>query len=72
MFAQRAHLSVTAPKIRLLRRLSAAIALHRQRQDMLKLDDHMLRDIGLTPAMVHAEAARPFWDAPDSWMQQRP
>jgi uncharacterized protein YjiS (DUF1127 family) len=35
----------------------------RDRRDLLRLDDHMLRDIGLDPSRVDEIAARPFWRA---------
>lgn len=72
MFTLPRHLILATPKRHPLRRLFAALALHRQRQHLLALDDHMLRDIGLTAAMARTEAARPLWDAPHGWVQQRP
>jgi uncharacterized protein YjiS (DUF1127 family) len=33
----------------------------RQRRHLAGLDDHMLRDIGLTRADVAAETRKPFW-----------
>jgi uncharacterized protein YjiS (DUF1127 family) len=33
----------------------------RQRLALATLDDHMLRDIGISTADVHAEVTRPFW-----------
>jgi uncharacterized protein YjiS (DUF1127 family) len=33
----------------------------RQRHELQSLNDHMLRDIGLTRADVMAEATKPFW-----------
>lgn len=33
----------------------------RSRLDLLALDDHLLKDIGLTRAQVHVEASKPFW-----------
>ena len=33
----------------------------RQRQALARLDDRMLRDIGLTAADVEAEMTKPFW-----------
>jgi uncharacterized protein YjiS (DUF1127 family) len=33
----------------------------RQRQALARLDDRMLRDIGLTISDVEAELAKPFW-----------
>ena len=34
----------------------------RERRALLELDDHMLRDIGITRADAEQEAGRPFWD----------
>ncbi len=33
----------------------------RQRRHLAGLDDHMLRDIGLTRGDVMAESSKPFW-----------
>ena len=33
----------------------------RQRLALATLDDHMLRDIGISSADVHAEVTLPFW-----------
>lgn len=33
----------------------------RQRRQLMRLDDHLLRDIGLTRADVAAEWEKPFW-----------
>ncbi len=33
----------------------------RSRRDLLALDDHLLKDIGLTRSQVDAEAHKPFW-----------
>jgi uncharacterized protein YjiS (DUF1127 family) len=35
----------------------------RDRRDLLRLNDHMLRDIGLDRSRVDEMAARPFWRA---------
>ena len=32
-----------------------------QRQDLWRLGDHELKDIGLSRADIEAEAAKPFW-----------
>lgn len=34
---------------------------HRARANLARLDDHMLRDIGLTPADAQYESSKPFW-----------
>ena len=33
----------------------------RQRQDLRELDDHQLRDIGITRKQAKHEASKPFW-----------
>jgi uncharacterized protein YjiS (DUF1127 family) len=33
----------------------------RQRHALAALDDHLLRDIGLTRSAIRAEASKPFW-----------
>jgi uncharacterized protein YjiS (DUF1127 family) len=48
-------------------RLLAAAALQRSRQGLRRLDDHLLKDIGLTRAEAAAEADRSVWDAPLHW-----
>lgn len=32
-----------------------------QRQHLADLDDHILRDIGISPGAVERECAKPFW-----------
>ena len=52
-----------------LSRLLVAVALvladwdarRRSRNALTRLDDHMLRDIGLSPDHVQDECAKPFW-----------
>ena len=53
--------------LRLLDRYLAAQALHRQHQALLRLDDTMLRDIGISRSMAEAITAKPVWDAPTHW-----
>lgn len=46
--------------------VDALITWQQRRSDRLRLqsmDDHMLRDIGLSRADVEAEATKPFWRA---------
>lgn len=52
---------------RLLRRIGGLMALHRSRRALARLDERMLRDIGLTRAEAEAELARPVWNAPLHW-----
>ena len=55
------------PALSPIRRLRQWSSLSRQRAALATLDDAALRDLGLTRAEARAEAARPFWDAPDHW-----
>jgi uncharacterized protein YjiS (DUF1127 family) len=43
--------------------LETWIERHRQRRALYGLDDHMLKDIGLSSADVWREAHKPFWRA---------
>lgn len=46
---------------RLTRAVSEALNRRRERQLLSRLDDHLLRDIGLAPDDARSEAAKPFW-----------
>ena len=48
-------------------RLIYISALARSRRSLSRLDDHLLRDIGLTRSQALAEAERGIWDAPSHW-----
>ena len=52
---------------RLLDRYNAAQALHRQHQALLRLDDSLLRDIGITRSKAVDLASGPVWNAPNHW-----
>ena len=47
---------------RVVSRLLDWHGLARQRRALAALDDHMLKDIGLSRADARQEADRPFWD----------
>lgn len=49
---------------RLTTLMRAALAAHRQRQALSRLDDRTLADIGLTRDQAQAETSRPLWDIP--------
>lgn len=51
----------------LLSRLRHALAVSRSRRALARLDDHLLRDLGLTRHAAEAEARRKGWDAPPHW-----
>jgi uncharacterized protein YjiS (DUF1127 family) len=52
---------------RILRFASLGLAVRHHRRALLKLEPHLLRDIGLTEAEARREAQRPFWDVPAHW-----
>ncbi len=58
-----------AGRIRPLRRLLGAIALRRSRHQLIELDEHLLRDIGISRAEAYREAERPAWNAPHHWLR---
>jgi uncharacterized protein YjiS (DUF1127 family) len=55
------RLSFTGVLVRLAETLADARERRRQRVALARLDDRMLRDIGLTAADVEGEASKPFW-----------
>jgi uncharacterized protein YjiS (DUF1127 family) len=64
------HLVLPLAALRLSRLrslISDRIALARSRRGLRRLDDHLLRDIGLTRQEAEAEASRAAWDAPSHW-----
>ena len=56
-----------ASPVRGLSRLIDVLALRRSRQSLAALDDHMLRDIGLSREQAQAEADRAAWDVAPTW-----
>ncbi|MGY6548737.1 MAG: DUF1127 domain-containing protein [Roseinatronobacter sp.] len=50
-------------------RLMKVLGLARSRRRLAALEDHLLRDIGLTREEAAREAARRLWDAPGHWLQ---
>lgn len=51
----------------LLSRIDAAFRLWGEREQLDRLEPHMLRDLGVTKDDVRRERARPVWDAPGWW-----
>ncbi|MCI2400518.1 DUF1127 domain-containing protein [Aliiroseovarius subalbicans] len=47
--------------------LADAIAVRRQRNKLVRLDDAALRDIGLSYRDARREARKPIWDVPSYW-----
>ncbi|MEM8554452.1 MAG: DUF1127 domain-containing protein [Pseudomonadota bacterium] len=72
MFAAQkvAHRAHTRRPLGLGQILMRWIALAHQRQSLSKLDDRMLKDIGVTRAEADREAKRPAWDAPIGWQDR--
>ena len=58
---------VARPRVSVLSTFARLHDVWRQRQALKSLDADALRDIGLDRAEASAEAARPFWDAPETW-----
>ncbi|PRY74688.1 uncharacterized protein YjiS (DUF1127 family) [Marivita geojedonensis] len=58
-----------APRHRssVINRLNSAMALHRSRARLARLEPHLLDDIGLDAERAAEEASRPIWDAPSCW-----
>jgi uncharacterized protein YjiS (DUF1127 family) len=52
-----------------LGRLVGLVAFSRSRHRLCELEDHMLRDIGLTREQARQEAARSAWNAPAHWLR---
>jgi uncharacterized protein YjiS (DUF1127 family) len=46
--------------------LRTALAVRRERARLARLDDAALADLGLSRAVVAAEACRPFWALPQA------
>lgn len=44
-------------------RLAEWLERSRTRRSLSRLDDHLLKDIGLTPGDVRRETSKPFWRA---------
>ncbi len=67
------HLSLTLPRpfhsFHPMRRIATAMALRKERRALLALDQHLLRDVGLTRFDAVSEAERMRWDAPKYWLR---
>lgn len=50
-------------RLRLRDLLTVAWQRWRSRRALAELDDHLLRDCGITPAQVDREIDKPFWTA---------
>ncbi len=45
------------------------LAVRGQRRELMRMDDHILHDIGITRREAKSEASRPAWDVPHFWMR---
>jgi uncharacterized protein YjiS (DUF1127 family) len=52
-----------------LDRLVSLMSLGRSRRRLGELDEHLLRDIGLTSTEARREAEKPVWNAPEHWLR---
>jgi uncharacterized protein YjiS (DUF1127 family) len=57
----------TSTPIRFLCAINHLMLVARSRRALLRLDDHCLRDIGLTRHEAESESARALWDPPLHW-----
>lgn len=48
-------------------RVTNMIAINSQRRALLKLDDHMLHDIGVSRAEAAKEGSQASWNVPSHW-----
>ncbi|WP_411644487.1 DUF1127 domain-containing protein [Loktanella agnita] len=51
----------------LLTKLRMILATVHQRRSLREMEDHLLRDIGISYAEAQKEAQKPLWDVPDTW-----
>jgi len=54
-------------KTNLLTTMLKAASIRRERQCLKGLDEHILKDIGVSRIDADVEASRPVWDAPSRW-----
>ncbi|MER9868716.1 DUF1127 domain-containing protein [Mesorhizobium sp. M0136] len=59
--ARRPFPFIVLRRLRRLRLLKRWYDRHLQRLDLAEIDDHLLRDLGLTPEDVRRECAKSFW-----------
>ncbi len=53
----------------LVERLLDLMSLGRSRRRLRDLEEHLLRDIGVTAAEARREAEKPIWNAPAHWLR---
>ncbi len=57
------------PRLEPLRFLLRIMLMKGSRRRLLDLDDHLLRDVGITQAEARHEAERTCWNVPAHWLR---
>lgn len=63
------HRNRRTVRFHLLDLLSRMLETRRQRLHLRDLSEHRLKDIGITKEEARAEANRPVWDVPLTWLR---
>jgi len=58
---------LTTAIARINHRLVTWQSVSRQRRELRRISDHLLKDVGLSRVDADREAARPFWDTDDDF-----
>ena len=58
-----------ARRTSLFARILLSLAARRQRKALARLDSRLLDDTGISPDEARAEAARPVWEVPVTWLR---
>ena len=53
----------------LVSRVMQLLTISRERHALKDMDEHILKDIGISRTAAEQEANRPAWDAPNRWMR---
>jgi uncharacterized protein YjiS (DUF1127 family) len=66
------HTTTQTPGVlQALRAVLTLFSIARERRQLARLDDHILRDIGISRDEAETEASRVGWDAPAHWRDGR-
>jgi len=58
---------LTTAIARISQRILVWQSVSRQRRELRRISDHLLKDVGLSRVDADREAARPFWDTDDDF-----
>ncbi len=61
LFARPGSVAPSAPTVGALARVGLWLERRRQRRALLSLNDHLLKDIGVSRAEAWLEGQKPFW-----------